>query len=54
MPSEIFNMYLITQGVIILKLFLEYRRPTEDYVKLLIDSDKAKRLAEIQKMEIIE
>lgn len=54
MVSEIFQMYLITQAVIVLKLFLEYRRPTEDYVKLLIDSDRSKRLAEIQKMEIVE
>lgn len=54
MVSEIFQMYLVSQALILVKIILEYRRPTIDYIELLIDSDKAKRLAEIQKMEIIE
>ncbi len=52
--SEVFQMYLVSQALILFKLFLDYRRPQVDYAEKLIQSQMTTRLAEINKMDMIE
>ncbi len=54
MVSEVFQMYLVSQALVLLKLWLDYKRPQVDYTEKLIESGMTTRLAEINKMEIID